>query len=252
VVAADLDEHLQCREVPAGLGGSRAGGRLRQQPREHRVARVLGDPHAAQERQPAEVEVAGAPPEHRRVERHRDRLAPARLGAAREALHELLARAPVELEPARRVAEDLGDLLHRHRGLVRVDHRHAEVAHGARHRPLGLAMGHLENADGSDQERRRERPPQHLDARVALRHVAQHARDDPPPVEGGPVGAHGRARPGAAGDVRERLGRHGLARSLLELRGVGGHPRPIAAHAPGVDGCLLLEAAHGTGFYRRL
>ena len=111
-----------------------------------------------------------------------------------EALHELLARAPVELEPARRVAEDLGDLLHRHRRLVRVDHRHAEVPDRPRHRPLGLPVRHLEHADRGDQERRRQRAAEQLDARVALGDVAQHPRHDPPAVERRPVRPHRRAR----------------------------------------------------------
>ena len=94
-------------------------------PPEHRVARVLRDPLAAQERQVGEVEVARAPAEHRRVERDHDRLAAARLGARDEALDEVVVGAPVELEPARRVAELARARLHRARRLVGEDHRHA-------------------------------------------------------------------------------------------------------------------------------
>jgi hypothetical protein len=44
-------------------------------------------------------------------------------------------------------------------------------------------VSHLEHPDGSDQERRRERAPEQVDARVALGHIAQHPRHDPPAVE---------------------------------------------------------------------
>ena len=101
-------------------------------PPEHRVARVLRDPLAAQERQVGEVEVARAPAEHRRVEREHDRLAAARLGALDEARDEVVLGRPVELEPARRVAELARARLHRARRLVGEDHRHA-----ARRAPRG-------------------------------------------------------------------------------------------------------------------
>ena len=85
---------------------------------EARVGQVLRDPLGARERQRPEVEVLRAPAEHRRVERDHDRLAPDRRGARQEGVDQLLVGAPVQLEPARRVAHHRRAVLHRRRRLV--------------------------------------------------------------------------------------------------------------------------------------
>ena len=169
-------------------------GLLGDDPPEDRVARVLRDPLAAQERQVGDVQVARAPAEHRRVERDHDRLAAAALGALDEAGDEVVVGGPVELEPARRVAELARARLHRARGLVGEDHRHALGARRARDRQVGVVVDHLQHADRAQQERRVQLAAEQLDARVALGDVAQHPRHDPPAVEALAVGAHGGAR----------------------------------------------------------
>ena len=206
--------------VGAGCGvpvADRAGGH---QAAEDRVARVLGDALAAQEREEGRLEVARAPADRRRVERQHDRLAAARLGAADEALDELVRGAPVELEPVRAVAERLGALLHRPRRLVGEDHRHAGAARGAGDRDVGLAMGELEHADGREQDGRVEAAAEQLDARVGALDAAQHPRDDPVAGEGGAVLAHGVLGAGAGLDVGEVVGAHRLARRRLQALGI--------------------------------
>ena len=123
---------------------------------EHRVARVLGDPLSAEERQVREIEVANAPAEHRRVEREDDRTAPAPLSPRDEARDELVRRAPVELEPARCVAHGTCCFLHRARGLVREDERDALRGGCARYGDVRLAVRHLEDADRTEDERARQ------------------------------------------------------------------------------------------------
>ena len=195
----------------AGVGrpAGRRRGRLVEQPLEDGIARVLGDPLAAQEREVGEVEVARAPAQHRGVEREDDRLAPAGLGAPDEALDQLVRGAPVELEPARRVAHRRRALLHRNRGLAREDHRHALGSGGARSEEVAAVARQLEHADRRQQERRRERAAEQLDAHVARRDVAEHARDDAPLVERLPVRPHRVLVAGAAGQIGEGLGRAG-------------------------------------------
>ena len=230
-----------------GCGGRRSAVRraVRHQPPEHRVARVLGDSLAAQEGEEGGFEVARAPAHGRGVEREHDRLAAARLGAADEALDEVVRGAPVELEPMRAVAERLGALLHRARGLVGEDHRHAGLARGAGDRDVGLAVRELEHADRGEQERRVEAAAEQLDRRVGLRGAAQHPRHDPAAGEGGAVLAHRVLRAGARRDVRVVVGGHRLLRRLLQAVGVERHARAAPAHPAEVDGRLALASDHG-------
>ena len=218
---------------------------LRHQAAEHRVARVLREPLAAQEREEGGLEVARAPADHRGVEREHDRLAAARFGARDEALDQVVRRAPVELEPARAVAQHLGALLHRPRRLVGEDHRHAGLARRARDRDVGLAVGELEHADRRQQERGVERAAEQLDRRVGLRGPAQHPRHDPVPREGGAVLAHRVLRAGAGLDVGEGVGGHRLAGRLLEPLGVERDARAASAHPAEVDGRLARASDHG-------
>ena len=225
------------RPVAARPGGHQAA--------EHRVARVLGDPLAAQEGQEGGLEVARAPAHDRRVERQHDRLAAARLGAADEALDELVRGAPVELEPARAVAQRLRALLHRPRRLVGEDHRHAGGAGGARDRDVGLAVRELEHAHRREQERRVEAAAEQLHARVGALDAAQHPRHDPVAREGGAVLAHGVLGPRARLDVGEGVGAHRLAGGGLEPLGVDRHARAPPADALEVDRRLSLPPDHG-------
>jgi hypothetical protein len=110
----------------------------------------------------------------------------------------------------------------------------------------------LEHANRRQQERAGQPLAEQLDARVALRHVAQHPGHDPPALEARAVRRHRPLVAGARGDVGVRLPGHPLARLLLEPLGVGRHARPRAADAPYVDRCLALDAAHGRSSIRGL
>ena len=153
----------------------------------------------------------GPPAELRRVERDDDRLAAACLCAAHEARDELVRGAPVELEPARRVPHRGRALLHRRATPGSRDHRHAlgggrprdgEIAPpGAPARARRSARAGTASAAGG----RTARP-----TRSRAADVAQHARDDPPPLERGAVRTHRRLGAGAARHVGECLGRHPL------------------------------------------
>ena len=136
--------------------------RLLQRLDEDRIARVLRDPLAPEERQIGEVEIADPPAEHRRVEREHDRRAPAALRTRDEALDQLVRRAPVELEPARGVAHRPRGLLHGSRGLVREDERDALGRSRAGDGDVGIAVCHLEHADRAENERARHRRSEHL------------------------------------------------------------------------------------------
>jgi hypothetical protein len=63
----------------------------------------------------------------------------------------------------------------------------------------------LEDADRGGEKRRRYTAPEELDARVAVGHVTQHARDDLPVLEGFAARGDRRLHSGAPGDIREGL-----------------------------------------------
>jgi hypothetical protein len=239
-----LDQRPQRRQGRTGLLLGWLERPLADEPPEHRIARVLGDALAAEEREVGALEVARAPTEHRRVERDHDRRAAAPLGACGQALDERVRPAPVELEPVRGVLENLGQALHRLRGLVREDHRRAGVARGARQRAIGLRVRELEHPDGREQERVRQAPPEQLDAGVPSLDVAQHPGHDPPPVECGTIGGHRALVARARGHVGERLGAHAFLRRRLEPVSVEWNVRPPAADAVEVDPCLAPHADH--------
>ena len=249
VRAGQLDQRAQCGQRRAGLRLVGAGRRCvpRDQVPEHRVARVLSDALAVEERQVRALEVARAPAEHRRVERDDDRAAAAALGPRREALDERVRAAPVELEPVRRVLEDPGHALHRLRGLVREHHRGARVAGGAGDGAVGLGVREFEHADRREQERVRQPAPEQLDARVAPLDVAQHSRDDPPVVERRAVGGQRPFVTGARGYVGERLGPHALLRGRFEPARVEWNVWSPAADAVEIDLCLAPHADHAAG-----
>ena len=157
----------------------------------------------------------------------------------------VVGRAPVELEPARRVAQDpRRTLLHRLRGLVGEHHRRARCR--ARRAPPRSRprVRELEHADRREQERARQAAPEQLDAGVALRDVAQHPRHDPPAVEGRAVSGQRPFVPGAGGDIGERLASHAPQRGRFEPVRVDGNVWPPAADAVEIDPCLAPHADH--------
>jgi hypothetical protein len=74
------------------------------------------------------------------------------------------------------------------------------------------------HADGAEQNWRRESLAEEFDGEVALRNVAQHARDDPPAIEGGEVGAGSAFSGGASGDVVVGLRGESFGCFLFKLR----------------------------------
>jgi len=251
VVADQLEERSE-----SGRSGSWGGARqpsariLVEQSLEDGVARVLGDPLAAQEGEVCELEVARAPAEGRGVERDDDRLAPAGLGAADEALDEVVRHAPVELEPAGAVAQQLRDVLHRRRGLIGEDHRDTGRRRSRGDGPLRVAVSQLEHADRREQERVGDPAAEELDARVALGDVAQHARDDLPAAEGLAVRTHRLLEAGPGGDVCECLLAHRRLGAAFELGELHRDARSAAADAADVDLGLALDASHVPVFNR--
>ncbi len=166
-----------------------------------------------------------------------------------QALDQLVGGAPVELEPAQAVAHRLGADLHRHRRLVGEDHRHALGRGGAGRRRVGVAVRHLEHADGGEHQRAGDAPPEQLDARVPAGDVAQHARHDPPALERVGVRALGGLVAGSGRDVRERLRGHRALGGLLELVDLDRDARAAPADATEVDRRYALGAAHGRRYY---
>ena len=121
---------------------------------------------------------------------------------------------------------------------------------GGRDGALRLAVRELEHADRREQERVRDAAPEQLDARVALRDVAQHPRDDLPAPERLAVRAHGLLQARTGGDVRERLLAHRALGAPLELGEVDRDARPPAADAADVDLGLALDSSHAPVFNR--
>ena len=149
-----------------------------------------------------------APAEHLRVEGDDDRVAAARLGAREEARDQLVRGAPVELEPARRVAHRLGA---RPPSAVRPGSRRSS-ARPRRRRPSrprrrprcvrARARRSARSGTASAAGGRRARPT----GRGRRRRAGP--RDDLPAVERGAVGGDRPLGAGAAGDVRVGLAPH--------------------------------------------
>ena len=210
--------HERAQRLRRGLRRRRlaVGRALRHQAAEHRVARVLRDALPAQEGEEGGLEVARAPADDRRVERQHDRLAAARLGARDEALDEVVRRAPVELEPARAVAQHLGALLHRdatpgwRRSSARPVSRaaRATATSASRWASSSTPTGASRNGESS------RRPNSSTDASgcAAPRSIRGTIRLA---GEGGAVLAHGVLGAGAGLDVGEGVGGHRLAGRLL-------------------------------------
>ena len=245
-VAGELDEGSHAPRRRARLGRLLVPViAFLEQTAENRVAGVLGDSHPAQERQPGEVEVARAPAEQGRVEGDHDRLAPAALGPGDEALDELVAGRPVELEPARGLPELGGHVLHRAPtpGSRRPS---APPPRARRARPAARPCDGPSPAPRSAPARR---APPAAGRRARRTGRARRRRAASAGTIRWRSNAARLARivapdPGPAGDVGERLGREVVARRVLELRPVGRHPRAPAAHPTQVDRCLPGDSPH--------
>ena len=250
---AGLPERRAERRQPDGRARGRVGEGLVEPGHEDGVACVLGDPHAVQERQRGEVEVARAPAEQRRVEREDDGRAAARLRATDERADQVVVGAPVELEPARRPGPDGvhrgGRRLHRHARLARKHERDAECGGRPRHGEVRLRVRHLQHADGRQQQRRRQVEAEQRSREVARVGAAQDAGDDAMSVECRAVGRHRPLLARAAGEVGPRLIGNRRARGLRQSPRVGGDDGPLAGDAGNEHGAL---AAWAGGLERRI
>ena len=189
VVPGQRGVDVDAEEV-AGRGADVLLGRLLEPLAEDRVLEEVRDAHPLQERQPGLLQVARLPAGDEGVDGDDDRAVARRLGPPDEALDDPALVRPVELEPARRLAAGLGDLLE---GEVRGgagDHRHPERAGGAGGRQLAVLVDDLLDADRRQQQRRRHLGPEHRRREVALGDVAQHPRHQPAAREGRAVGVH--------------------------------------------------------------
>ena len=170
----DHPDPLAHRGLHVLLGRALEGGA------ERRVREELRGARALEERQVAVGEVRGPPAQEHGVQGEDDRRIAGRLGAPDQALGDRLVLGPVELEPARRVAVRLGDLLERMRG-GRAGHDTAARPRRPRRRRRARPRGGRSPARRSARAgRARASPSQHGRAEVALGDVAQHARDDAP------------------------------------------------------------------------
>ena len=218
--------------VGGGCGRAVAARALRHQAAEHRVARVLGDALAAQEREEGRLEVARAPADDRRVERQHDRLAAARLGArrrgSRRARPRCSSRAGTSAgcRPAPRRTPPSGARPGWRRSSARRSRRAARATATSASRWASSSTPTGASRNGESRRR-----PNSSTRGVGPRDAAQHPRHDPVAGEGGAVLAHGVLRPGAGLDVGEGVGAHRLARGRLEALGVERDARAAPADA---------------------
>ena len=160
------------------------------EPPEDRVGRVLRDALAAGERQRAEVEVARAPAEHGGVEGHDQRRGADRGRAGEEASRPGRPRwtstsgTTGACRPWRAATSSIGTD-------AWWESTNGDAARGRRprHGEVGVAVSERQDADRREQRGRRAAGRRTAGRQVRGRDVAQHARHQPPPVEGGPVGA---------------------------------------------------------------
>ena len=217
--------------------------RLRELLPEDRVAEELRAAFALDEREVGAAEVAGPPAEDGRVERDDDRREAVQAGPLEQAGDDLAVVDPVELEPARRAAHRLGDVLDRRRGGTGQAERDSERSGCACRSHFALLVGDREHTDRCEQERRRRLRAEHLDREIALGVAREHARLDAPALEGLAVRAHRGLAARAACDVAERSRIELLLRQRLPFGGGNGPLRlprdidgvldsgPVEAHA---------------------
>ncbi len=252
-----LDEERQLGQAPQpgevvpGQTQVREGREHRHGSREHIVLRRLFQPApedrvreelraalAGHEREVCLAQVTVAPAEDQRVECDDERPVACRLGPLHDAGHDVAIVDPVELEPPRRVAHRLGDLLDRVRGSAREHHRNAGRRGGTCDGELAVRVRDRQHADRREQERRRRACSQHLHGDIALAVSGQHPGTEPPALERFQVGPHRRLRAGPARDVVERAGLQGLGCARLPLLRRD-RPRGLAGN---VDRVLYLAA----------
>jgi hypothetical protein len=191
-------------------------GRGGEQRAERGVAEVVRQPVAVHKRQIGAAQIARTPRQHVSVHRHHDCAVARRLRTAHETRRDLVIAAPVELEPARRVAHRFRNLLNRvgrHRAECEGD---AEFRAGARGRQLAVGVDNPLHAHWRDINRRGIPSPEQLDAPVALGDIAQKSRHNLPDSEGAAVGVGGLLRACTARHIVIRFGRHRRARRRLQ------------------------------------
>lgn len=174
-----------------------------------------------------------------------------RLCPVEEAGHEVVGAAPVQLEPAGRVAHDGSGLFHAPGCLAREDIRNTQFCGGAGDSEIGLGVHEFERADGGGENGGGVAVPEEFNPQVAGGHVAQDAGEYLPAIECVPV--RGRCRFGAAraGDVRPGLGGHGGSGGVGQRAGDGGHGGFSAPGTTPVDRGLGVPTETGCGLLLR-
>ena len=207
------------------------------------VGEELGTAFAAHERQIGILQVARSPPEDRQIERDHDGAVTDRGRTMDEAQGDLSVVNPIELEPARRVSHRVGDLFDRMRGSARKDERDAGRCRRARHRQLALWMRNAQHAHRRQQKRCGRVGADDLGRQIAFEDSSEHARPEPPTLEGFSVHADRQFGACSSRDVTER-GR--LDRTLCSSLPVRERNRPFARPRH-VDGVLELRPVEGHG-----
>jgi hypothetical protein len=121
----------------------------------------------------------------------------------------------------------------------------AERCGGAADSNFRIRMNDVLHADGAQQNWRGQSLAEEFDGEVALGNVAQHARDDPPAIEGGEIRAGGAFPGGASGDVVIGLLGENFSCFLFRLREWNGDGESLPCEAELVD--LELALHTGTG-----
>ncbi len=227
---AEEVQHRRVRVLVHRLGEARP---------ERRVGEVVGGAHAVHERQVGLVQIAGPPRQQRGVQRDDQHREAGRPRPGEETPRHLAVLAPVELEPPLGVPHRLRDLLHRRARRRRQHERHALRGGGPGGGGLGVRVHDRQHADGGEGEGCRQGPPEHLGGEVALVHVPQHARHDPAPGQGRPVGAGRAAVARAARHVAHRSRAEPVFGQFLQPGQIGGEPGHGPGHPVQVD--LVLE-----------
>ena len=222
-------------------------GRLRQKSAENGIAEIVGDALAENEGKVSVLEVAFAPSEHAGVEGDDERLITCAFGALEHAGREFGIFAPIQLKPqwnVLRFGADLGDFFNGAAGCGAENEGQSKRSSGASGGEFGIGMNDALNADGTEQDGSGKLRAKELDAQIAVRNIAQHARDDAPAIERFAVGADSIFATGATGDIVKCGSREDFAGFLFEKSERDRSGRAIPGEAEHVD--LLLAERPGS------
>jgi hypothetical protein len=234
-----------CPEANGGRGiGLR---RLRETRAEDRIAEVVRESVAKKEWKVRMLEIAFAPSEHGGVESNDERGVSGLFRALQQAGGEFVIFAPIELEPPRGGGHGVGDFFKGARRHGTENEGDTQGCGGAGDGNFGVRMNDVLHADGAEQNGRGKSMAEEVDGEVALGNVAQHARDNPPAIKSGEVGARAAFAAGASGDVIVSLRWKNFGGLFFELREWNRDGEFLSRQAELVDLELALHAGAGGG-----